>query len=188
MIPYQKEKIENAICFFAKEHRKKTRHTLYQTFLYKYLALFDFGYLKKYGKPSLGMTYRAMEKGPVPMEVYGKRADVPWSKLFVFQQDQNKNIMIIPKGAPDLDYFSSREIELLNTLIEIYAHCFIDSKLMSDASHQEIRAWERTWKKKQNDYIDFSLEFPGNVFEKSETDLTFPEEVYLTQKGLENCI
>ena len=35
MIPYQKEKIENAICFFANEHQKKTKHPLYQTFLYK---------------------------------------------------------------------------------------------------------------------------------------------------------
>jgi hypothetical protein len=121
------------------------------------------------------------------MEVYDKRADEPWSKLFIFREDQNKNIMIIPKGTPDLNYFSPREIELLNTLIEIYAHSFINSKLMSNASHQEILAWKRTWKKKQNNYIDFFLEFPGNVFEKSERDLTFPEEVYLTQKGLEDC-
>ena len=186
MIPYQKEKIENAICFFAKEHRKKTRQMLYQTFLFKYLALFDFGYLKKYGKPALGLTYQAMEKGPVPIEIYNKRMDEPWSNLFSFQEDQNK-FMIIPKGTPNLDYFSSREIKLMNTLIEIYAHQFINSKLMSDASHQEILAWKRTWQKKHNDYIDFSLEFSGNIFEKSEKDLTFPEEVYLTQKGLENC-
>jgi hypothetical protein len=186
MIPYQKEKVENAICFFAKEHRKKTRHFLCQTFLYKYLALFDFGYLKKYGKPALGLSYRAMERGPVPIDIYAKRMDEPWSKLFLFQKDEDK-FMIIPKGTPDLNYFSAREIKLMNVLIEIYADQFIDSKLMSDASHEEVVAWKRTWKKKKNDFIDLSLEFPGNIFEKSEKDLTFPEEVYLTQKGLEDC-
>ena len=47
MIPYQKEKIENAICFFASEHQKKTKHPLYQTFLYKYLAFLDFESLRE---------------------------------------------------------------------------------------------------------------------------------------------
>jgi hypothetical protein len=188
MIPYQKEKIENAICFFAKEHYKKTRHHLYQTFLYKYLALFDFGYFKKYGKQPLGLKYKAMEKGPVPIEIYSKRMNEQWSKLFIFNRDDNDKFIIISKDRPNLDYFSRREIKLMNELIEIYAQGYVTAKLMSDVSHESISAWRKTWNKEKNAFIDFSLEFSGNVFEKPENELTFPEEVYITQKGLENCI
>jgi len=194
MIPYQKEKLENAICFFASAHRKRTRAFLHQTFLYKYLALFDFGYLKKYGELPLELTYRAMERGPVPLEVYNRRADTDWSELFSFRQetvnaDGNICYVVIPssKKGPDMDYFSQREVKLMNVLIEIYAENYVTSKLMSDVSHAEILAWKRTWKTKQNGIIDYALEFPGDINQKKEPDLKFPEEVYLTQKGLENC-
>jgi hypothetical protein len=188
MIPYQKEKIENAICFFAKEHYKHTRHHLHQTFLYKYLALFDFGYFKKYGKQPLGLKYKAMERGPVPPEIYGRRMDGQWSKLFIFQPEESNTFVIIHKDNPNLDFFNRREIKFLNELIEIYAQSYITSKLMSDVSHESILAWRKTWNKEKNALIDFSLEFSGDVFEKPEDELTFPEEVYITQKGLENCI
>jgi hypothetical protein len=72
-MPYQMEKIENAICFFAKEHQKKARKPLYQTFLYKYLAFLDFISLRETGQPALGLRYLAMEKGPVPIEIYDKK-------------------------------------------------------------------------------------------------------------------
>jgi len=88
MIPYQKEKIENAICFFAHEHMKKTRQSLYQTFLYKYLAFLDFEILKETGRPCLGLSYMAMEHGPVPMEIYGKLHE--WkSSCFTFTEEQD---------------------------------------------------------------------------------------------------
>lgn len=188
MIPYQQEKLENAVCFFAKEHYSKTKHRLYQTFLYKYLALFDFGHLKAYGKPALGLTYKAMKMGPVPDELYGRRDDPALSTRFSFRKDENQNIMVVPKGSPDLDYFSRHEIELMQRLIEIYGQGYVTSRIMSDASHQEILAWQRTFARQENTVIDFSLEFPGDVFAKSEHELTFPEEVYLVQKGLETCI
>lgn len=188
MIAYQKEKIENAICFFAKEHYKKTHHYVYQTFLYKYLALFDFGYFKEYGKQPLGLKYRAMERGPVPVEIYSKRTESKWSSLFEFRQDKDDNYIIIHKSNPNLDFFSQREVKLMNKLIEIYAESYITAKLMSDVSHESISAWRKTWRIEKNDFIDFSLEFSGNVFGKPENELTFPEEVYIIQKGLENCI
>ncbi len=188
MIPYQKEKFENAVCFFAKEHYRKTRHHLYQTFLYKYIALFDFGYLRAYGKPALGLTYRAMKMGPVPLDIYDLRHDKTISKNFMFKEDAQNHLIIIPKCEPNLDYFSKREVDLMKKLIEIYAQGYVSSRIMSDASHQEILAWKKTWAKTPNSIIDFSLEFSGNIFEKSIQDLTFPEEVFLVHKGLENCI
>jgi len=188
MIPYKKEKMENAVCFFASEHRRKTRHSLSQTFLYKYLALFDFGHLSKYGKPALGLTYRAMQRGPVPLEIYGHRDDPSLSKRFILQEESTNHIIVIPTGKPDLDYFSKREIDLMNQLIEIYGQDYVTAHIMSDASHEKILAWKRTWKRQENALIDFSLEFPDNPFEKPEEQLNFPEEVFLIQQGLEHCI
>jgi hypothetical protein len=187
MIPYQKEKLDNAVCFFAKEHFKKTHHHLYQTFLYKYLALFEFGYLKAFGKTPLGLTYQAMPKGPVPKELYDHRDDPNLSNIFAFKKDEHQNLIVVPKTSPNLDYFSKREIDMINRLIEIYAQRYVTSRLMSDVSHEEILAWKRTWAKKQNAIIDFALEFPDDIFHKAEDGLTFPEEVFLVQKGLEHC-
>lgn len=86
-----------------------------------------------------------------------------------------------------MDYFSKREIDLMNRIIEIYAAGYVTSRIMSDASHQEIHAWRRTFQNAPNSVIDFALEFPEDVFNKPEKQLTFPEEVFLVQKGLENC-
>jgi len=184
MIPYQKEKLDNAVCFFAKEHHKKTRHKLYQTFLYKYLAFLDFGYLKAYGKPPLGLTYVAMERGPVPKELYDRRNDVDLSDIFSFRKDERQNIIIVPKESPNLAYFNKREVDFMYRLIEIYSQSYVTSTLMSDASHENILAWKRTWEEKQNAVIDFSLEFSGDIINKPETLLTFPEEVFLARSGI----
>lgn len=188
MIPYQQEKLENAVCFFAQEHHKKTRHYLCQTFLYKYLALFDFGYLKTYGQPALGLTYRAMQRGPVPLELYEHRREPDISRLFAFREDIERRIItVVPRRAPDLDFFSKREIDLMQRLVEIYGRSYISAGIMSDASHEVILAWRRTWEREENAIIDFSLEFPGDILAKTEHELTFPEEVYLVQKGLDTC-
>lgn len=72
MIAYQKEKIESAVCFFASKHKEYTGRNLYQTFLYKYLGLFESEYIKKYGHPPLGLKYLAMDKGPVPQKFMAK--------------------------------------------------------------------------------------------------------------------
>ncbi|KAF0157920.1 MAG: Uncharacterized protein FD159_1276 [Syntrophaceae bacterium] len=183
MIPYQKEKIENAICFFAYEHMKKTRQPLYQTFLYKYLAFLDFEILKETGRPSLGLSYKAMEHGPVPMEIYGKLHE--WkSPCFAYTEGQENKKTIQPKGKPNLDYFSQKEIKQMHRLIEIYAKNYIPARLISDASHQDIIAWRKTWNKCHNGMIDYSAEFNDNLLKKKEEELTYPEESYLIYRAL----
>lgn len=184
MIPYQKEKIENAICFFAHEHMKKTRQSLYQTFLYKYLAFLDFEILKETGRPCLGLSYMAMEHGPVPMEIYGKLHE--WkSSCFTFKDGQENKKIIQPKGKPNLDYFSRKEIKQMQRLIDIFAQKYVKAGLISDASHESIIAWEKTWKARPNSMINFSAEFDDNLFKKNEEELTYPEESYLTYRALE---
>jgi len=187
MIAYQKEKIDNAICFFALRHKEETGKNLSQTFLYKYLALFEFEYLKKYGHPPLGLKYLAMERGPVPIGIYEKRATYSTS-CAVFKKIEEDRFLVIAKGKPDMDYFSSAEIEEMSRLIKIYADQFVRASDISDASHEEIRAWRRIfYDKKPNAPIDYALEFEGDLNEKPSEKLSPAEESYLIFKALEEA-
>jgi uncharacterized phage-associated protein len=85
MLAYRKERIDNAILFFAKEHYKKTKNDLSQTALYKYLAFFEFRYLKKYGEMPLELEYKAWEYGPVPIEIYVNRETIGYFSLTAFE-------------------------------------------------------------------------------------------------------
>lgn len=183
MIPYQKEKLESAICFFAKEHQKKARKPLYQTFLYKYLALLDFTSLRETGQPALGLRYKAMEKGPVPIDLYEKRHAYV-SPLAKFVKDDRGGFMVIAKADPELDYFSPYELALMGKLIEIYATSYIPTRLMSDASHEEIAAWKRTWKTKPNGIIDYALEFRADPICVSESEASYREDHFLVSRTL----
>jgi len=156
---------------------------LYQTFLDKYLAFLDFKSLRETGTPILGLKYKAMERGPVPEEIYNKRNE-NISNYFSFKKDQD-GVIIVHKKDPDLDYFSPYEINLMKQLIEIYAQNYIHTKIISDASHEDILAWKRTWKTKPNSIIDYSLEFEGNILKKSDKELSYPEENYLINMALE---
>ena len=186
MIPYRKEKIENAICYFATEHRKKSGNPLYQTFLYKYLAFLDFESLQKRGRPSLCLTYIALEKGPVPDEIYNRWSDFQ-SKIVDIRSDQEGRRYVVCKEKADLSYFSKAEIALMNNLIEIYAKSYIPSKLISDASHERIAAWIKAYKKKPGSRIDYSLTFDEDLFNKPHEKLSFAEESYLTYKAIDDC-
>lgn len=184
MIAYRDKKIENAICFFASEHRKRAKRPLYQTYLFKYLAFLDFESLKETGRPVLGLTYRAMERGPVPLEIYEKR-DAYSSDLFDFSKGEDNKRLIFCKKDPDLSWFSPREIRLMKRLVETFASRYVDSRLMSDSSHEEIAAWRKTWKRQPNAVIDYSLTFDEGFAAKPESELSYPESGYLVFKAVE---
>jgi len=185
MIPYRKEKLLNAICFFAIEHHKKTSKPLYQTYLYKYLALLEFKSIEETGRPVFGLTYIAMDKGPVPIELYNKREDID-TEFFRFKDQGDGKFIIIPKiKSANLDYFSPYEIEQMRRLIEIYANRFVFSSEMSEASHQEIKAWQKAWRAQPNSIIDYDFCFDENIKEKREAELSDAEENYLLYKTFE---
>lgn len=104
MIAYRAEKIKNAICYFAAEHEKKTKKHLSQTFLYKYLAFLDFESLSDTGHPVLGLKYKAMGRGPVPIEIYDKRKDLK-TECFEFKELEDEKFIIIPIGRPSGVFF-----------------------------------------------------------------------------------
>ncbi len=182
MFPYKKEKIENAICYFATMHAKKTKRLLTQTSLYKYLALLEFESIQETGKPAFELTYRAMKRGPVPLEIYNKRFDYK-TDLFEFIPREVEKIDVKAKGTPGLEYFSEFEIKKMEEFIFIYAQPYYQTKHISVGSH-EIKAWRKAWTEKPNSIIDYADQF-DDLDRKSEDELTLEEESYLIYKGLE---
>ena len=188
MISYRKERIDNALLFFTLNHYKKTKKYLSQTFLYKYLSFFEFRYLKAMGDMPLELTYKAMEFGPVPMEIYENRNKPGYFSKVVFEpsimKDGKPQYLVKPNGKFDPDYFAEAELEEMNILIEIFAQGWINSNDVSDASHQAIKAWKKTYSRKPNAVIDPIEEFDRDIMAIPEEELTTAEERFLFQHCL----
>ncbi|OHD67723.1 MAG: hypothetical protein A2W19_16530 [Spirochaetes bacterium RBG_16_49_21] len=194
-IPYKDERVEGAIAFFASEHKKKTRENLCQTALYKYLAFFDFKSLEETGEPALGLTYQAMEMGPVPKEIYIEKKYTK-STFYFFEEKpfykEGKQLIAIDiisypvKKKIYLDYFSEYDLELMNKLIYFFAQSWVTAKIMSDASHAQkdgIKAWIKTWNNKPNGIINMADTF-DNLEEKylKNSASASEEHFYIYQK------
>jgi hypothetical protein len=189
MQAYRKERIENAMFFFAHEHYQSTRKYLLQTSLYKYLALFEFRYLKATGEMPLGLTYRAMEHGPVPLEIYENRAKQGYYSLVTFESvetgGKSVGYVVKPCGKFNADYFADTELEEMHNLIEIFARRWVGTSVMSDASHQAIRSWRLTHSRSPNAVIDPIEEFERDILNVSADELTPQEERYLFQRSIQ---
>jgi uncharacterized phage-associated protein len=191
MLSYQKERIDNAILFFAQNHYKKTRKYLSQTVLYKYLAFFEFRYLKRTGDMPLELTYKAMRHGPVPMEIYENRDKPGYFPLVAFDSFQAQGgigYLVKPKGAFNPDYFAEAELEEMNNLIEIFARQWVSASVMSDASHEAIKAWEKTWSRSPNAIIDPVEEFDRDIMTAPEETLQTGELRYLMHRKMAGII
>jgi hypothetical protein len=174
MIPYQKEKIENAICFFAQEHKRISGKALFQTFLYKYLAFVDFISIEKLGLAAFGLAYRAMKKGPVPPCIYNQRHNYKTS-LFEFVDIGENKFVIKAKQVPNIDYFSKFEISLMKGLVNEYAPKWVDDII--EDSHTRIRAYSKT---ERNKVINYALTFDNDLLTKNEELLNQAERYFLT--------
>ncbi len=185
MNPVEQARLENAICFFAAEHKKRTKKDLPQTALYKYLAFLDFWSLENTGKPALNLTYRAMERGPVPIELYGKLEELS-SALFAVKPGakDTKSLFIIAKKAPDLDEFSGKELKEMRRLVEIFGDTLLNTGHFSNASHEKMPVWQRTYKTKPNTIINYKLHFCGDIDKKEPDTLTPEEESFLMFRAL----
>lgn len=144
MIPYRKEKIDNAICFFATKHRDRFGHNPSQMSIYKYLAFFEFQAIERYGEPPLGLVYKAMRMGPVPVEIYNKEIHGEKYSFDSYYKNLPRGekiecYTVEARGEPDLDYFSEDEQALMDEVVRTYGG---PAEVMSKKSH-EIRAWKK---------------------------------------------
>ena len=190
MLSYRKERIDNAILFFAQNHYKKTKRYLSQTFLYKYLAFFEFRYLKAAGDMPLELTYKAMDHGPVPMEIYDNRENPSYFSKVIFEPFQTKankdGYLVKPKPNEkfDPDYFAEAELEEMNNLIDMFAQQWVGTPEISEASHQAIKAWKKTYSRQRNANIDPIEEFDRDILAVHEETLHTEELKYLMRRKM----
>jgi hypothetical protein len=87
-------------------------------------------------------------------------------------------------GKFNPDYFAETELKEMRNLIEIFAQQWIGAGVMSNASHDNIRAWQVTRKERPNQTINPIDEFDRNILEIPGEELSPQEERYLTQKAI----
>lgn len=192
---YENEKIINAIIYIAKIHLILAKKPAYQTYIYKYVALIDFAKLKEFGKPMFDLNYVALKNGPVPIELYDNRENLLTnqsflSKVVLKKNDDDGHIYYEPTSEADLDFFSNYEIELIEKILEKYAHPGMGINELCDATHNEILAWKKSWNRRNcasRIPIDPLYTFKG-IRKKSYEQLTPEEEVAITHYSIKKKV
>lgn len=128
-----------------------SRIELYKTKLNKLLFYSDFGCYKHIGYSMTGITYRAIQMGPVPAEygmLYEKLAEDNLVTLNQKLFDGNGNYSEMIKGIQEFDEtkFSKEEIEILNQVIEKFGP--LRTSDVVELSHEE-RAWIENEEKRE---------------------------------------
>jgi hypothetical protein len=156
--------------------------------MYKYLAFFEFRYLKNVGDMPLELTYKAMEWGPVPMEIFGNREKPDYFKKVVFEPVQTKSgksgYIVKPTGKFNPDYFAEAELEEMHNLIEIFAQLWVGAAEMSEMSHRDIKAWKKTYDRQPDANIDPIEEFDRDIMSVPEETLQNAEYKYLIHRKM----
>lgn len=183
MILNQEHKIEHAIAFFADKYHSARGSWPTQMWIYKLLALLDFRILMATGRPCLGMHYLAMEKGPVPQELYNNRYAGMRSEVFRFVPVYgSRRITVEALQKPNLDYFSDRAIEEMEKLSDEFIYSDKELNDVINETHN-LRSWSEAWKAANDcgrrsmlmEYVD---EFPADPTQKKPEELSFQEEAF----------
>jgi hypothetical protein len=136
----------------------------------------------------LELTYRAMKNGPVPTEIYDKRDQRKAFSLVVFEPFEGKGgsagYVVKPNGKFKSDYFAEAELEEMRNLIEIFDQQWVGANVMSDASHEAILAWKKTYTKQPNAVIDPIDDFKRDIATAQPETLNAMEERFLIHRKM----
>jgi len=162
LITHEREKLANAIVFFAK-------NTNYCgiTKLFKLLYFLDFVHFRQTGRTVTGLTYVTWPKGPAPNELWheiksGPSADLAKAASFVEPDPSEESHLtkIVPRSPFDTKYFTRRELRILELLAEIYRDARAPD--MVEVTHLRGKPWDVTVKQHgMNAPIDFMLALDG---------------------------
>lgn len=154
MKDYNQEKLVNLIIYFV----KNTKHCGI-TKLCKLLYFADFRHFRETGTSITGMTYMAWRHGPVPASFHKEIKYHPEKfKNFFSVVQAEKTIKITPLKDFDDQYFTDREIRILEEMVFFFKNC--KSNDMVDSSHQLDYPWKKTVeKKREGESIDYELAF-----------------------------
>jgi uncharacterized phage-associated protein len=143
LIDHEREKLINAIIFFA-----KNTHQLGKIKLYKLLYLLDFEHFRDTGRSVTGLEYFAWPKGPVPVELHNEVA-APQKDLSEkvglesYAWSGGIGLNITPKADFDPSHFTKREIKLLERLAAEFRTTL--SKDMIERTHLENEPWDKVF-------------------------------------------
>jgi uncharacterized phage-associated protein len=143
IIDHDREKLVQAVIFFASRVRK-----LGKTKLYKLLYFLDFQHYRDTGRSVTGLVYSAWPMGPVPVELHEelKAPKDDWQGKATFKSIQvakGSMLSVTPESAFDPTHFTRRELRLLEALAVQYRDS--DSENMVEATHLENLPWDRVW-------------------------------------------
>lgn len=187
MILYRDQKIRNAVAYLASGFCQRRGYYPHQTWIYKYLALLDFGLLLKQGTPCLGLNHVAMEMGPVTSELYDIRGCLR-NDLFEFEETRNGGWRVRVLGTPDLDVFSDEELDEMDSILDEYAAEGFKLEDLITVVHEKIRSWQVAWGQAQQlgrgrMLMEFADEF-GDALNKPEEKLNPVESRFLCYRDM----
>jgi len=178
IITFHRKKLINTIIYFAK-------NTKYcgKTKLLKLLYFLDFSHFKQTGKSVTGQDYFAWEMGPVPKKVFeeltnGLKPDMKKAIQDLPKSDFQK---ILAKKQFDSEYFSTRELKLLEQISFIFKDSKADE--MVEATHFRNEPWDKTKKTKGLfQPIDYMLAIDSDKlslsFDEAKERMTERKEVF----------
>lgn len=153
IITHHREKLINAIIYFAKNTKFCGKMKLL-----KLLYYLDFRHFKQTGKSVTGLDYYAWDMGPVPKALFTELTEnmKPDLKSAIHELQKEGFQKIIPKVKFNSDYFSNREMKLLDDISYIFNDAKADAMVLS--THLINEPWDKTLKEK-GEYakIDYML-------------------------------
>ena len=159
IITHHREKLINAIIYFA----GKTKYCG-KTKLMKLLYFLDFTHFKQTGKSVTGLEYYAWQMGPVPKDLFEELSGKMKPDMKATIQDLSGEgfQQIQPKAKFDNQYFSKKEMELIEDIAFIFEDAKADA--MVEASHLKNEPWDRTLTEKgEFKKIDYMLAVDSEV-------------------------
>lgn len=144
LITHEREKLINAILYFAKNTR-----FLGKTKLCKLLYFLDFEHFKETGRSVTGLDYFAWKMGPVPVKLY-EEMDMPGSDMaekveFAEKPTRSGRPMLVVKPIAGFDdsHFSKRELRILKGLAEEFRDTQAED--MIETTHLENQPWHKIY-------------------------------------------
>lgn len=192
---YSKQRLEQLVGLAASEFEAARGVPMPQTYLWKFLAYFEFSMLAQTGDMPLGLEYEAMKNGPVPTPEYDMTLKL---NSFVSTVDVIDAGEIDGKSRRDFrakagfdfeeEYFSDNELDRIERLIKLLWDQRFRTRHASMLAHWTSRAWKEAWKKSTGPEdripINNSDTFP-EIENKRFEELSLPEERFVVGRLLD---
>ncbi len=167
IITHEREKLINAIVYFAKNTRNFGIIKLN-----KLLYFLDFYHYRDTGRSVTGLQYYAWKMGPVPTDIYDElrsslKEDLA-SKVYIKTLPiKNKSPMQLVQAIAEFDptHFTKRELRLLEDLSNEYRDAKADAMIAD--THLENRPWHQVYEIEKRIQAIIPYEY---AFRKSEQD------------------